>query len=112
MNKQVEEMAKDIEFCDRNLVANCHNVKCKECRYFYSKEDCYMLRLSEMLIAKGYRKTADVAKEIFAEIKAMPIAKDFTRKSQDFEFGYRLATQEILAELKKKYESEGADDDL
>lgn len=43
-----------------------------------------------------------VAREIFEEIEKVT-PKDFTKKSQDFEFGYRIAIQEIIAELKKKY---------
>lgn len=43
----------------------------------------------------------EAAERIFEEIKVMSI--DFTKKSQQFEFGYRFAIQEILAELKKKY---------
>lgn len=121
MNKQIEEMAKDIEFCDRNLVANCHNVKCKECRYFYSKEDCYMLRLSEMLIAKGYRKASDVALEVIKKVeqiltvKIIGIEEDlFHGTAAHWDGTRRNCYEELLvelAELKKKYESEGADDE-
>lgn len=54
--KQIEEMARDLEICDREQVSFCHNKKCKECEFFYNKEDCYMLRVSQMLVGKGYRK--------------------------------------------------------
>jgi hypothetical protein len=114
MNKQLEEMAKDIEFCDRNLVANCHNVKCKECRYFYSKEDCYMLRLSEMLIAKGYRKASTVAREIFEEIERLLDTYSASHHSIGEVCGesyFERGLEEAIAEIKKKYESEVADDE-
>lgn len=49
------------------------------------------------------KQLTEEKREIFEEIKAMPREKNFTVKSQDFEFGYRIAIQEILAYLKKKY---------
>lgn len=101
MNKQIEEMARDIVACDKECVQYCHDVKCKDCHYFYQKEDCYIRRISEKLIAKGYRKASDVAREIFAEIEKRVVFN---------EYGVALLSQYIFAELKKKYESEGADD--
>lgn len=50
----------------------------------------------------------EVAREIFEEIEKLT-PKKFTEKSQDFEFGYALAIQQIknkIAELKKKYTEE------
>lgn len=64
--------------------------------------------LAKYLYQADYRKQSEVVKEIFEDIKAMP--KKFTEKSQDFEFGYRIAIQEILAELKKKYAEESGND--
>ena len=57
--KQIEEMVKDITLADKESLEYCHTVKCSECHYFYKKEDCYMRRLSENLIAKGYRKQSE-----------------------------------------------------
>ena len=53
-----------------------------------------------------YRKAYDVARKFFNKIKELLRTKDFTVRSQDFKFGYMNAIQDILAELKKKYESE------
>lgn len=64
---------------------------------------------AQKMFDKGYRKQGDVVREIFDELKAMP--KKFTEKSQDFEFGYRIAIQEILTELKKKYAEESGNDE-
>ena len=50
----------------------------------------------------------EVAREIFREIEKLT-PKKFTEKSQDFEFGYALAIQQIkneFSELKKKYTEE------
>ena len=98
VEKQIEEMAKDIEVCDRECVNFCHNKKCKECQYFFNKEDCYTLRLSQMLVAKGYRK--NVAREIFEEIDDAMI--DHARGDIDDHWLYVR-----VSELKKKHESEG-----
>ena len=60
---------------------------------------------AEKMTAKGYRKQKAVAREIFEEIEKLT-PKKFTEKSQDFEFGYALAIQQIknkIAALKKKY---------
>lgn len=65
--KPIEEMAKDIEISDRESVQYCHNVKCKDCHYFYRYEDCYIRRIAEKLVDKGYRRASDVAREIFEE---------------------------------------------
>ena len=61
--------------------------------------------LAEAVYNAGYRKQKEVAREIFEEIERLT-PKKFTEKSQDFEFGYALAIQQIknkIAELKKKY---------
>lgn len=52
-------------------------------------------------IALHARLVRETKQEVAREIKAMP--KKFTEKSQDFEFGYRIAIQEILANLEKKH---------
>lgn len=82
-------------------VNNCTLTK-EQCPYFTQEVD-YQSVLNQI--------KAEVAREIFEEVEAIPRAKDFTKRSQDFEFGYRFAIKEILSELKKKYENEGADDD-
>lgn len=58
--------------------------------------------LARMIRDSGFRKASDVAREIFAEIEYLIWQYD-TRPASDL-------TEEI-AELKKKYESEGADDE-
>ena len=70
-----------------------------------------MLRLSEMLIAKGYRKTSDVARRIFDEIYA---AYDDCIHIDEREIGHLKVNKflECIVNIDKKYtESEGADDD-
>lgn len=122
MNKQIEEMA-DI-LCD----AKDHDCK--------GGNDCLCVKQAEALYNAGYRKASTVAMEIFAEIekefeptvsalfyisetlvdvsKSHIDEKDALNKIREYLSGtvcskYRL--RKMLAELKKKYESEGADDD-
>ena len=119
--KQIEEMAKDIVIFDRECVRYCNSVKCKDCHYFYQKEDCYMRRVAEKLVDKGYRKASDVAREIFEEIEKI-VAKEIHRcdsmrdrekDASDMIYweGGRHSLQQVrywFAELKKKFtEGEG-----
>ena len=94
--KQIEEMASDINDCITEFVTDTLDV--------YIDDEA----TAQKMFYKGYRKQSEIVKEIFDEIKAMP--KKFTEKSQDFEFGYKTAVQEILAELKKKYTEESGND--
>lgn len=89
MNKQIEEMAEAI-------FQNCH------CGLFFSEAE----KIADFVINKqGYRKSTDVASEIFEAIEKL-----FRQRFSDEVDGeYRINAQEF-AELKKKYESEGADD--
>jgi hypothetical protein len=117
MNKQIEEMARVM--CGMS----------KPCILCEVQSPCRMRNCAHLLYAEGYRKASDVAREIFAEIvetmntvyKAVqftcythshfgtmdsPTAMKQFAKLQ----GVKLLGDEI-AELKKKYESEGADDE-
>lgn len=89
---QIEKMASDINDCITEFITDTLDV--------YVDDEA----TAQKMFDKGYRKQSEIIKEIFDEIKAMP--KKFTKKSQDFEFGYKIAIQEILAELKKKYPEE------
>lgn len=92
----VEEMANDLNDCITEFVTDTLDV--------YVDDEA----TAQKMFDKGYRKQSEIVKEIFDEIKAMP--KKFTEKSQDFEFGYKIAIQEILAQLKKKYSEELGND--
>ena len=93
--KQIEEMAKlTKQHCTiDNMCGSCSLETCNDC-------------LSEVLYNADYRKASEVAREIFEEIEKMKLQKDFTSRSQDFEFGYKLALADI-SELKKKYTEGG-----
>lgn len=88
----IEEMANDLNDCITEFVTDTLDV--------YIDDEA----TAQKMFDKGYRKQSEIVKEIFDEIKAMP--KKFAEKSQDFEFGYKIAIQEILDELKKKYTGE------
>ena len=123
-DKQIEEMAKVL--CVD--YPNCVQCICKSIESIgdgcTTKFDC------EKLYNAGYRKTSDVAREVFEEIeKEIKLALDsnYEAKQEHYDNHYRISTefigmvcgkidalrgmQDFLADLKKKYESEGADDD-
>ena len=83
MNKQIEEMAYEIET-----------------RLGYLKSTCY--NAANILYHAGYRKQSEVAKNIFDAIKEKLIFNTY---------GIATISNKTFCELKKKYESEGADDD-
>jgi hypothetical protein len=57
VKKQIEEMARS--FCGFSKT-----LKCSECSY-----ECYQKEYARKAIEAGYRKSSDVAREIFAEIE-------------------------------------------
>ena len=99
-DKQIEEMAKYCCFpCEME-----HNGKCIEnndpCKCYIANET------AKALYNAGYRKASDVAMEIFEEIKTA-----FARVGV-LPHNVWLVDFNVIAEIKKKYESEGADDGL
>ena len=98
MNKQIEEMAKIIH------EAKMNDIIAKVTGDIEDLIDCPPMNVSvaEALYNAGYRKTSDVAREIFAEInKIIDVDK----------FGEAKFDVRELYKIEKKYESEGADDD-
>lgn len=96
-DKQIEEMAKDILKC------GCVGT-CLECEYATLAEDdcaCIDVKIAEGLYNAGYRKSTDVAEEIFAEIEKLIVRRMIPDAAL---IDDRLITD--IAELKKKYESE------
>ena len=91
-DKQIEEMARTM--CGMN----------KPCILCELQSSCLMRNCARLLYAEGYRKSTDVAREIFAELE---LKAPFFCANQ---IAYEHFNEE-LAELKKKYESEGADDE-
>lgn len=104
MNKQIEEMANDLAKICPDLVENCcGQVNC-------------VTHLTLSLSKMGYRKSTDVAREIFEEIEKT--AKDAIRFCERYSVIPMLREAKVscykdllgyIAELKKKYESEGAE---
>ena len=95
--KQIEEMAKVIdEYTEPLSARDIHKAEFSE-------------RFAEALYNAGYRKTSDVAREIFEEI-----TKCAKHKWERQESGvYDITAWEIsildIAKLKKKYESEATE---
>lgn len=92
-DKQIEEMVKTLSKCE------CECPRCKA---------CYSWELSENLYNEGYRKSTDLAREIFEEIENAH--DECIHIDPTTNIGYLLKTKFLnkLAELKKKYtEDEG-----
>jgi hypothetical protein len=84
MNKQIEDMRKDIYECDPT-----------ECYFGDQCEKCPRTEITKALYEQGYRRQSDTAREIFAELKTVMIDE------------YRYP---IIEEIKKKYEVTKNDD--
>lgn len=111
MNKQIEEMARDLcqnDFCS----SDCHS----RCR-LPANSYCWDVEIvAEKLTTIGYRKASDVAREILRtveqilEAKIINIEEDFFHgTAAHWDSTKKDCYEEILVEvfkLKKKYESE------
>lgn len=86
IDKQIEEMAKD--FC-------AVGIPCEECHLY--KNGCHAKKYATRAYNNGYRKSSDVAREIFEEIE-----KYFM---YDGKYTGHIS-QSKFAELKKKYTGE------
>ena len=110
-DKQVEEMANVTRaWCEiDNSCGSCHWKTCNEC-------------LAECLVKAGYRKVSDVAREVIdntlSKIRTMireieKIERNSNCYFSEFNGGSKTALKTVakdIAELKKKYESEGKRD--
>ena len=99
-DKQIEETAQDICGYCAGGICILDSRKCDlKCSYHEIVEKCYNA---------GYRKASDVAREIFEEIEKLISSECLVIKDENGIRGYVDASVHyILAELKKKYESEG-----
>lgn len=101
MNKQIEEMVKV-------LVEGHHKMDVAWTNHFVDGERFPKPKgehqiLAEELYNAGYRKTEDVAAEIFAEIEKC-FFEELVGQTEA-----KLLDEEMFTELKKKYESEGVE---
>ena len=93
--KQIEEMANDLAKICPELVENCcGQVNC-------------VTHLTLSLSNLGYRKSSDVAMEIFEDV--IEILNDEYVRCNKWEAHTILTITQKIADLKKKYESEGAE---
>ena len=106
MNKQIEEMTKIIcQMYRREKEKKCAGVQDCDCK-------CLQYNRCEALFNMGYRKTTDVAREIFAELETVlyKIVKPSIRAVGIVETkimdGFHIRIEDYNA-IKKKYESEG-----
>ena len=94
-DKQIEEMAKIL--CDNYSMGECM-VDTFDCL----EGHCEKRERIEALYNAGYRKTSEVAREVFEEVHESIKAERFHHNN----FGYLVYLEDIdriLAELKKKY---------
>jgi hypothetical protein len=95
MNREIEEM-------ERLIGLNVFTYKDEE-KVFGIKG------AAKVLYNKGYRKESDVAREIFAEVDGIT---DLFAKSVIGELEMYVMIAELKMKIRKKYESEGADDEI
>jgi hypothetical protein len=107
MEKQIEEMAKVLGEIQEFGINRPRDEERYPVLYPSNKE------VADYLISKGYRKYTDVAREIFAEIErlldnhhsaCLPVGA-----IEAYTY-YEGGLGDSIAELKKKYESEGKKD--
>ena len=111
MNKQIEEMARDL--CTLNR-------ECDTCPFQLKGIKCNPKRNAERFIAKDYRKSTDVAFEATDNFRDaimdvfidMCCGNDYNKLTL-LQIGDAIDAvyDKQIADIKKKYESEGADDD-
>lgn len=101
-DKQIEEMAQCL--CEYNRGTLCI-LDDKDCDL-----QCTYGKLANKLTAKGYRKSTDLAEEIFAEVKQ---ALDISVETEHFKGSWFNMNKfmQSLAELKKKYTKGGKGQD-
>jgi Zn finger protein HypA/HybF involved in hydrogenase expression len=99
MNKQIEEI--------RAMA------KCLACNVFWDEDEILTvncLETAKRLYLNGYRKSTDIALEVIGEVVSK--AKAIFCPDCDYDVAdIRYNLDWLEAELKKKYESEGADDE-
>ena len=113
--KQIVEMA----FTDVDILANDINQHCADLAENYCGDTHCVACLAHALTEKGYRKSSDVAEEIFAEIERFLVEKlssinAFRKKGDSFYDGEIHALELLLyknAELRKKYTESEKDND-
>jgi hypothetical protein len=102
MNKQIEEMCAIMADA---VYADCEGTPLvPESAGICGKVSCNRCKEARRLMNAGYRKSTDVAKEIFAELgTSLGISTHHGEV-------YYLIRAKDYQHYKKKYESEGADD--
>ena len=122
MNKQIEEMAKALTRYEYHLCERLPKDKCLLTSAIHAQVSCDYCKIAEFLVNEGYRKSTDVAREIFEEIEkalsSMKYNANTPRKTvtvdelkEQVDWVLHEVVPNRIAELKKKYESEGANDE-
>ena len=101
-DKQIEERALAMASEVKNCLVEC---ECKYC-WWNRTDNCPLMQYTKSLAEKGYRKSTDVAREIFAELEGLMLDGVIGGK-----YPAKVINTDKFAELRKKYESEGADDE-
>ena len=92
---------KQIEEIKAIILEDCGS-DCENCE-FHNMRVCYDNYIANRLYNAGYRKSTEVAEEIFAEIeKILKTSEKYLYCNPSLSYVY-----EVIAELKKKYTEEG-----
>ena len=107
--KQVEEMAYEMTQYKETVCKRIEDNNCLLTFHTHAFINCHFCKLAEHLITeKGYRKSTEVAREIFEEIAKIIQHHDELTQRDGSEYG-ELIVMDIgcaIAELKKKYAEE------
>ena len=99
---EIEEMAKALTKYEYHLCERLPKDKCLLTSAVHAQVSCDYCKIAEFLVNEGYRKASNVAREIFEEIEQYFIVKKLGLLNATY-------TKDFFHELKKKYESEGAE---
>lgn len=106
-DKQIEEMAKALTRYEYHLCERLPKDRCLLTSAVHAQVSCDYCKIAEFLVNEGYRKASDVVREIFEEIEGL-LAHHYIEWDWCY---YDDELGEDFADLKKKYESEGANDE-
>ena len=95
--KQIEEIAKDLTRYEYSLCERLPKDKCLLTSAVHAQVSCDYCKIAEFLVNAGYRKSQEIAREIFAEIER-EFCGAYTYK------GYTI--ERYITKLKKKYTEE------
>lgn len=102
-DKQIEEMARDIALAEKSLMVDMITSSIDDLIDWSIPQNEY---IAESLYNAGYRKASDVTRDVIMDV--IEILNSEYVKCNKWEAYPILAITQKIADLKQKYESEGA----